>query len=103
MQGNQNGPPGLEDWEELYPELFARHGGPITLAVALADAPAVVQELVALSEAHGLALSWDGRAVILKEADKAQAAQAQAAVTRCVDIVADHQEELRTWLAPLIR
>lgn len=103
MQGNQGGPPGLEDWEELYPELFAVHGGPITLAVALADAPAVVQELVDLAEAHGLALSWDGKAVMVKEADKARAAQALEAVTRCVAIVIDHQEELRAWLAPLIR
>lgn len=103
MQGNQVGPPGLEDWEELYPELFALHGGPITLAVALAAAPAVVRELVALAEAHGLALSWDGKAVVLREADKARAAQEPEALMRCVEIVADYQEELRAWLAPLIR
>jgi hypothetical protein len=103
VQGNQSGPPGLEDWEELYPELFALHGDPITLAVALADAPAVVRELVDLAQAHGLDLAWDGRAVVLKEADKGQAAQAMEALTRCVDIVADHQEELGAWLAPLIR
>lgn len=103
MQGKQTGPPGLENWEAVHAELFARHGATLTTARVLDDAPAVVRELAALVEAYPLLLTWDGQAVGLKEKDKAQAGQVLEVVRRCVDIVADYQEEVREWLAPMIR
>lgn len=103
MQGKHNGPPGLEDWEALYPELFARHGGPLTVASVSADAPAPVRELLTLLEAHPLELAWDGRLVVVRETDKAQAAGCLGVVRRCVQLVEEHQEDLARWLAPLLR
>lgn len=103
MRLNQAGPPGLEDWEALHPALFALHGAPIGLAVAMAEAPAEVRELVALVEAHPLALIWDGQRVGLRETDKARAAECFEVVRRCVEIVTDHQEEACQWLASLLR
>ncbi|MFH1060611.1 MAG: hypothetical protein V1797_18260 [Pseudomonadota bacterium] len=103
MDFNQSGPPGRAKWDELYPELSALNGGRLTMAIAVAEAPAQVRELVTLVEAHPLALTWDGRKVGLREIDKAKLAESMDVVVRCVEIVDGEQELVCRWLASLLR
>ncbi|MCB2187669.1 MAG: hypothetical protein KQJ78_14705 [Deltaproteobacteria bacterium] len=103
MNKRETGPPGLADWEQAFPALFAVHGGPVTLAAALGDAPAPVRELVDLVEAHPLELFRTGEgAVSIREADKEAAARVLPVVERAIDLVTGHQEEVRAWLGSLI-
>jgi hypothetical protein len=91
---------GLADWEAMFPRLFELHGKPITMSAALAHAPDVVRELVALIEEHPLELYRYQDAVVMKETDAA--AKAPEAVNRAMDILEAHQDLAKEWLWQMI-
>ncbi len=103
MKNQRGGPPGLKDWEALFPELFELHGGRVDLVNVIQDAPGPVKELVEICEAHPWELYWTGDGVAIRETDKDKAAAYPAQMQRCVELIMDHQEEQVIWLANLLK
>jgi hypothetical protein len=96
-------PPGLADWEELFPELALLYGGITDLEAATAKAPEYVRYLVKAHTRGPFELYTEDLGVAIRERDNKLAAQDLEMADKCMDILHDHQDEVADWLWSLIR